>query len=680
MRLTAKASAFVVLAVAMLFGSITWADSTDVVWSSYLGGTNMDNNYDLALDGSGNTYVTGPTLSTDFPVTAGAYDESHNNNWDITVAKFNTDGSDLVYATYLGGGNGDHSYGIVLDGSGNAYVTGYTYSTDFPVTAGVIQDTFAGGSWDAYVTKLNAAGDNLDYSTFLGGSYNDAGYGIDVDGSGNVTITGRTESSDFPVTPTAFDTTYHGGGDALVAQLNATASSLVYCTFLGGYSSEYGRSVVLDDSGNAYLSGRTESPDFPVTAASFDTSFNGWMDAYAVKLNSTGSNLDYATFLGGTEQDDGFNIIIDDAGKAHVIGGTKSSDFPTTTGAFDESHNGGEDAFLVQLSASGSDLDYGSFLGGASDDQGYGIDLDASGKAYLIGHTYSTGFPVTTDAYDTTHNGSRDAFVVRFDLPGNTLDYSTFLGGTSWEYGYGIAQDGSGNVHLSGTTNSSDFPTTAGAFDDSLDGYSDTWVAKLNIGVVVTYGAIAGNVSEDGGGPIAGAIVTATGPSSGFDTTDISGNYIIEALLPGSYDVTATAAGYYPDTQNGVTVIADDTTAVDFLLNPIEVAPPEAVDDLAIALSKTDLVLQWSAVTTDTSGNPLVVDLYRLYRDTVAYFTAGLTPLDSTVDLSYTDSTGVVGDIGTQHYYIVTAVSGGNESESSNMVGEFDRSLEDGSK
>ncbi len=733
------------------------AGPADLVWSSYLGGTNMDNNYALALDGFGYTYVTGPTLSTDFPATAGAYDETHNSNWDVTVAKFNADGSDLVYATYLGGSNGDHSYGLVLDGDGNAYLTGYTYSSDFPVTAGVVQDTFAGGSWDAYVTKLNATGSDLDYSTFLGGSYNDAGYGIAVDGLGNVTVIGRTQSPDYPVTPAAFDTTHHGGGDVMVTRLNAAASAFVYSTFLGGYSDEYGRSVVLDGSGNAYLSGRTESPDFPVTPAGYDTTHNGWTDAFAVKLDAAGSDLDYGTFLGGSEQDDGFNITIDGAGKAYIIGGTKSTDFPVTAGAFDETKNGGEDAFLVRLDASGSDLDYGTFIGGTSDDQGYDIDLDASGKVYLIGHTYSTRFPVTADAYDTTHNGGRDAFVIQFNIPGNTMDYSTFLGGSSTDYGYGIAQDGSGNVHLSGTTMSSDFPTTAGAFDDSLSGYSDTWVAKLSIGAAVTYGAIAGNVSENGGGPIAGAVISAIGPSSGSDTTDAGGNYLIQTLLPGSYEVTATATGYYPETQNGIAVVADDTTVVDFLLDPEvgaiggnvsedgggpisgavvtitgpssgadttdgsgnylietllpgsyditatatgyypetvldtavvaddttvvnfllapeEVAPPEAIDDLTVTLSVADLVLQWTAVTTDTSGSPLAIDFYRIYRDTVSDFVTA-TLLDSTVELFYVDDTGVVGNTGIHHFYVVTAAASGQESEYSNKVGEFNRSL-----
>jgi hypothetical protein len=750
-------SALLVLISLLWAAHLATADPADLVWSSYLGGTNMDNNYALALDGSGNTYVTGPTLSTDFPATAGAYDETHNSNWDITVAKFNADGSGLVYATYLGGTNGDHSYGLVLDDNGNAYLTGYTYSTDFPITAGVVQDTFAGGSWDAYVTRLNAAGTDLDYSTFLGGSYNDAGYGIDVDGAGNVTLIGRTQSQDYPVTDAAFDTTHHGGGDVMVTRLDATATALVYSTFLGGYSDEYGRSVVLDGSGNAYLSGRTESPDFPVTPAGYDTTHNGWTDVFVVKLNAAGSGLDYGTFLGGSEQDDGFNITIDATGKAYIIGGTKSTNFPVTAGAFDETKNGGEDAFLVQLNASGSDLDYGTFVGGTSDDQGYDIDLDASGKAYLIGHTYSTGFPVTADAYDTTHNGSRDVFVIKHDLSTASNDYATFLGGSSWEYGYGIAQDGAGNVHLSGSTNSADFPVTAGVYKDTLDGYSDTWVAKLNIGVTVAYGAMAGNVSEDGGGPIEGAIVSATGPSSGTDTTDAGGNYLIGMLLPGSYDVTATAAGYYPETQNGITVVADDTTTVDFLLElqvgaiagnvsengggpiegavvdavgpssgsdttdasgnyiiedllpgsydvtatatgydpdtqdtitvvaddtttvdflltPIVVAPPEAVDDLTAMLSKTDIILQWSAVTTDTGGAPLVVDLYRVFRDTVPGFTPG-TPLDSTTGPMFTDDTGVVGNTGVNYYYVVTAVTGGEESVPSNEVGEFDTDL-----
>jgi len=763
MRPNLKAYIFaIVMSVTMLVGTHTWADSSDVIWSTYLGGSSIDQNYANALDGSGKSYVIGPTLSTDFPTTSGAFAETLSGGWDVYVAKLNSTGNALDYATYLGGSGSDHAFGLAVDASGNAYVTGYTYSKDdFPVTVGVVQDTFAGGSWDAFVTKINAAGSALDYSTYLGGSYNDAGYGIAVDGSGNATMIGRSESSNFPVTPEAFDTTYHGSGDVLVAQLNATGSALIYCTFIGGYASEYGRSVVLDDAGNAYLAGDTESPDFPANYGAFDSTFNGWKDAFVAKLNTTGSDLTYATFLGGDDPDIAYGIAIDEAGKAHAVGYTESSGFPVTSGALDESYNGGQDAFFIQLNASGSDLDYGSFLGGTADDQGNDIDLDASGKVYLIGSTYSTDFPVTTDAYDTTHNGSRDVFVARVDLSSSTLEYATFLGGSSYEFGYGIVQDDSGNVYLSGTTNSSNFPTTVGALDDTLNS-TDAWVAKLNIGEEVAYGAIGGNVSEDGGSPLTGAVVTATGPSSGSDTTDgsgnylietllpgsydvaatatgyysetvldtavvaddtttvdfqlnpevgaiagnvsedgggpiagavvdavgpssasdttdASGNYLIESLLPGSYDVTATATGYYPETVLDTAVVADDTTMVNFLLTPEEVAPPETIDDLTVTLSKTDLVLQWSAVTNDTSGAPLVVDLYRIYRDTLPDFVPG-SPLDSTASLIYVDNTGVVGDTGTHYYYVVMAVAGGQEAEPSNRVGEFDKELSNGAK
>jgi uncharacterized repeat protein (TIGR01451 family) len=330
------------------------------------------------------------------------------------VANLNAAGSALIYATFLGGSSWDDSCGIAMDSSGNAYITGGTESSDFPTTPGAFDTTFNWGTSDAFMAKLNTAGSALIYATFLGGSSTDCGYGIAVDGGGNAYVTGYTFSSDFPTTPGAFDTTFNGGEhDAFVAKLNAAGSGLAYAIFLGGssYGGDFGHDIAVEASGAAYVTGYTFSSDFPTTPGAFDTIHNGGRDAFVVKLNAAGSALIYATFLGGSDWDEGYGIAVDWAGSAYMTGYTESSDFPTTPGAFDRTHNGGDDAFVVKLNPAGSS--YATFLGGSSSDGGYGIAIDASGAAYVTGSTNSYNFPTTPGAFDTTHNGSGDAFVTK---------------------------------------------------------------------------------------------------------------------------------------------------------------------------------------------------------------------------------------------------------------------------
>ena len=232
------------------------------------------------------------------------------------MTKVNTTGTALVYSTYLGGTGYDQGNGIAVDGSGNAYVTGYTYSTDFPVTPGAFQVTNGGGGHDdAFVTKVNATGTALVYSTYLGGTHSDRGNGIAVDASGNAYVTGETTSTDFPVTPGAFQATNGGGGiyDTLVTKVNATGTALVYSTYLGGTSYDAGYGIAVDASGNAYVTGYTQSPNFPVTPGAFQVTNGGVADIFVTKVNAMGTALVYSTYLGGMDDDEGYGIAVDAA-------------------------------------------------------------------------------------------------------------------------------------------------------------------------------------------------------------------------------------------------------------------------------------------------------------------------------------------------------------------------------
>jgi hypothetical protein len=274
-----------------------------LIYSTYLGGSGYG--MGIAVDSSGNGYLTGVTPSTGSP--------------HAFVTKVNPTGSAVVYSAYLGGSLSEDGYGIAVDDVGNAYVTGFTDSNDFPVTPGAFQKVCGGGCayGNAFVTEFNAAGSALVYSTYLGGSGGDQGSGIAVDNSGNAYVTGTTDSNDFPVTAGALQTTYGGDGDAFLTEVKSTGSALVYSTFVGGSSNDVGTGVALDSSGNAYVTGWTASTDFP-TMNPLQPLLDGSFDVFMTKLNTTGSALIYSTFLGNAAS--GSAVAADGVGNAYVVG------------------------------------------------------------------------------------------------------------------------------------------------------------------------------------------------------------------------------------------------------------------------------------------------------------------------------------------------------------------------
>ncbi len=431
--------------------------------------------------------------------------------------------SDLDYSTFLGGSHDDEIWSIAVDGTGHAYVTGSTSSVDFPTTSGAFDRSF--GSGDAFVVQLSTDGHNLLYSTFLGGDHEDDGLGIAVDESGNAYVTGYTVSGDFPTTPNAFDRSYNGGVDAFVAKLSSDGSNLIYSTFLGGNHWDDGRSIAVDKSGCTYVVGGTSSDDFPTTPDAFSRSYGGGGDAFVAKLSADGDSLIYSAFLGGGHEDDGLDISVDANENIYVTGYTYSDDFPTTSGAFCRSYNGEGDAFATRLSPDGGTLIYSTFLGGSNDDDAYGIAVDGSGHAYVTGRTSSSDFPTTSGTIDQSLNGGVDAFVAELSSDGNSLIYSTFLGGSNDDDSYGITVDENGDAYVTGRTHSSDFPVTSGAFDRSYNGGADVFVAKLSAGGrSLTYSTFLGGGGDDRGYGVAvdenkHAYVVGYTCSSDFPTT-----------------------------------------------------------------------------------------------------------------------------------------------------------------
>jgi Beta-propeller repeat len=458
-----------------------------LTYSTYLGGSGDEFPIWSAIDRAGNFYVTGFTNSTDFPTTGGSFQPTFGGgDGDAFVAKLNRSGSGLVWSTYLGGDAFDVAIGLDVDRHGDVVVTGETGSTGFPTTPGAFQPTFAGGPTDAFVTKLNAKGSKLLFSTFLGGAEGfDVGFISFFDKHGNVHVEGDTGSPDFPTTPGSFQPAFGGGpGDGFVVKLRPNGARLVYSTFIGGSGADGAHDGELDKAGNFYIDGFTESTDFPTTPGAFQPTFGGGTsDAWAAKLNKTGTALVYSTYLGGEGDEDVFDLTTDRSGSAYIPGQTSSADFPVTPGAFQTTFQGGDlDGYLTKLNPAGTKAIYSTYLGGSGSDQTGTVRVDRRGVAHVAGQTGSTDFPVTSGAIQGTYGGGpADAFLLLLSRDGSRLKFGSYLGGSGEDgsVGAGSWLDGKGNWFIPGSTNSTDFPVTPGAFQTANAGGFDVFLVKV---------------------------------------------------------------------------------------------------------------------------------------------------------------------------------------------------------
>jgi hypothetical protein len=484
-------------------------------------------------------------------------------------------GVPLTWSTFAGGASTDYGAGVTTDASGNVYLVGTTSSSDYPTSPGAFQRV-KGLDRDVFVTKLRADGTTLVWSTLLGGNGTDNGLTVAVDAAGNVYVAGSTSSTDFPTTPGALRRVYAGGSsDGFVAKVAADGSGLLYSTYLGGGQNELVLSIAVDGSGNATAGGYSGSTDFPTTAGALRTSRSGGFpdvaDGFVSKLNPTGSQLVYSTYVGvdgGT--DEVFGVALDAQGRATVTGMTESPVFPTTTGAFDRTYGRYWDGFVARLNATGSALVYSTYLGGTGDDQPWGVALDSNGYAYVTGWTSSADFPATSGAFQRTFGGGTwDSFVARLAPDGGTLTYATYLGGAGSDQAYALTLATGGRACVVGTTDSGNFPISAGAYDGSADGGQDAFVTCLSsTGGALSYSSFLGASGSDIGRAVA------VRPDLNLALMGYS-NSSSFPITPFCYDPTLNGAGTFDCFATvidaglaGVTAVPPGTPAV------LRLAPP----------------------------------------------------------------------------------------------------------
>jgi len=453
--------------------------ATTLTSTMFVDGRNLDMPEAFAVAPNGESYLTGITRSPDFPTTPGAYGDGQKDPGPIFISKLGSDGSSLVYSARLPGFFTDISTVIQIDALGQATIAGKTDLVDFPTTKDAYDVTLDGFT-DAFVVQLNAAGSQINFGTFLGGSSSEQINALALDPNGQLVVVGATESVDFPVTPGAIQPQRRAFSDAFITKFTVGVTDLVYSTYLGGSGEDTAICIATDAASNVYVAGHSHTGNFPTTPGALAEQSAGGTDVYIAKLNPTGSELLFATYLGGGGSDSVKGLVVDRQGYPFVAGGTSSADFPTTEGVVSATQPGFSDVYVTKLNQDGTALEYSTFLGTPAREECGGIAVDSQGYAYVCGVTDSPDFPTTSGVLQPQYSGSMDLFVLKLTPAGDQLVFSSFLGGDELETAEGISLGPNNQIYLAGRTRSTSFPTTALALDRTLGGSFDGFIAKLN--------------------------------------------------------------------------------------------------------------------------------------------------------------------------------------------------------
>jgi hypothetical protein len=482
-----------------------------VISSTYLGGAGFEIAWRCAVDHDGSVYIGGDAQAADFPVTSNAVQKTYGDGGqDGFVTKYDRNGK-LLWSTFLGGTSWDGVFGLTTDAAGNVVVTGVTESTDFPVTANAVQSTLPGGD-AAFVTVISADGTQVLYSTFLGGTQSDGGVPLPtnpfhilpdanvvtlgttvaVGSDGTLYVTGTTNAIDLPITSGAAQSISGGETDGFIAHIkidNAGSAGLLYLTYLGGATSDLCSAIAVDQSGNAFIAGQTQSPNFPVTPGAYQLAHTVGTAAFVTKLNASGTSFVYSTLLSGTSggsAGSGTNasyataLAIDSLGRAVICGATNDTDFPTTPGALQTTNAGIEDGFVAKFSADGSALVFSTYLGGSDYDGLFALKIDNSGDIAVGGFTASRNAPLAS-AFQPTFGGYYDSWIAKISGDGTNLLLSSFLGGNDQDSIYGLDL-WNNELYVIGRTASGNFPTTNSAPQKNYaGGIWDVFLTQLNL-------------------------------------------------------------------------------------------------------------------------------------------------------------------------------------------------------
>lgn len=451
-----------------------------IKYSTFVGGSGADSGWDITRDSNNKVYVVGYTGSEDFPTTPYPVDYSYNGLGDLIIFKMDPTCSNLLYSTYVGGSGTEEGYAIDVDLDGNAHVCGYTRSLNFPLTFEAFDpinnDT---DYYDSFVLKINSMGNSLLYSTMIEGDDYDLAHDLVVDSSGNAIITGVTQSDNFPL-KNSFDSSFDGEADLFVVKLNSLGSDLIFSTYIGGSGGEHGYRITTDFKDNLYITGVSASSDFPISNNAFKKTFTGNADIFVLKFSNQGDSILFSTFIGSNwDYDQPVDIKADNEGYSYITGYTRSPDFPVTPNAYKPPNSGARDLFITKFNTDGSDLIFSSLIGGTGDEMPRSLEVDSNNNVFVVGDTGSSDFPVTQDAIYEPKSKYSNGFLIKLSNDGSELKHSTFIGGSGQDGTLSIVLDSDDEVYVMGNTNSTDFPTTPDAYDTSLDNNYKIYIMKI---------------------------------------------------------------------------------------------------------------------------------------------------------------------------------------------------------